>query len=107
MLTASPVRNRSWARYQPTARRTVAGPSMTQRQRRAALVGVAHAPYLRKVLRPRQIRAELGEHAAAGFNRVELMLIADQDRLGAGGGGGAQQLTQVTGADHPGLIDND
>ena len=82
-------------------------PTVTQRQRRGAFVGVAHPPHLRKVLCPGQIGAELGEHAAAGFDRGQLVGVADQDCLGTGCGGGGQQLAQVVGADHGGLIDDD
>ena len=82
-------------------------PAVAQCQRRAAFVGVAHPPHLREVLCPGQVGAELGEHAAAGFDRGQLVGVADQDRLGAGRGGGGQQLAQVVGADHGGLIDDD
>jgi hypothetical protein len=34
------------------------------------------------------------------------MGVADQDGFGAGCGGGGQQLAQVTGADHGGLIND-
>ena len=81
-------------------------PTITQGQRRGAFVGVAHAPDLGKVLCPGQIGAELGEHAAAGFDRGELMCVADQDGLGSGCGGGGEQLAQVVGADHGGFIDD-
>jgi hypothetical protein len=59
------------------------------------------------VLCPGQIGAELGEHAAAGFDRGELMFVADQDCLGAGGGRGPQQFAQVVGADHGGFVNDD
>ena len=67
-------------------------PTIAQGQRRGALLGIAHAPHLREVLCPRQIGAELGEHAAAGFDRGQLVGVADQDRLDPGCGGGGQQL---------------
>ena len=57
--------------------------AVAQRQRGGAFGGVAHPPHLRKVLRPGQVGAELGEHAAAGFDRGELVGVADQHGLGA------------------------
>ena len=81
--------------------------AVAQGQRGGAFVGVAHPPHLGQVLCPGQVGAELGEHAAAGLDRRQLMGVADQDGLGAGRGGGGQQLAQVVGADHAGLIDDD
>jgi hypothetical protein len=49
----------------------------------------------------------LGEHAAAGLHRSQLVGITDQHRLGPGLGGGGQDLAQVAGADHSGLIHHD
>jgi hypothetical protein len=51
-------------------------------------------------------RCRVGEHAAAGFDRGELVRVADQDRLGTDCRGGGQQLTQVVAADHGGFIDD-
>ena len=42
-----------------------------------------------------------------GFDRRELIRIADQDHLGARGRGGLEQLAQLGGADHGGFIDDD
>ena len=64
---------------QPVAAR---GP---QRQGGIAFVGVAHPPHLTQALRPRQVLAEVLEHAAAGFDRRELIGVADQDHLGVRG----------------------
>ncbi len=60
-----------------------------QRQRGVALVGVAHAPHLRKPRRPGQLIAELLEHAAARFHGRQLIGVTHQHRLGARGCGGA------------------
>jgi len=83
------------------------GAAVPQRQRRRALVGVAHPPHLRKPLCPRQIATELGEHAPAGLHGSQLMRVADQHGLGAGLGGGREQLAQIVGADHAGFVDHD
>jgi GrpB-like predicted nucleotidyltransferase (UPF0157 family) len=48
----------------------------------------------------------LGEHAPARRHRGELVGVADQHRLHRRGGGRREQLVQLTGADHPGLIDH-
>jgi hypothetical protein len=58
------------------------------------------------MLGPGQIGAQLGEHAPAGFDRRELMLIADQDGFGAGPRGGGQLVEEIAGADHGGLVND-
>ena len=83
------------------------GFAVAQREAGGAFFRVGHAPDLGEVLCPGQIGAQLGEHAAAGLDRGELVGIPDQHRLGAGRGGGGEELTQVVGADHGGLIHDD
>jgi hypothetical protein len=56
------------------------------------------------MLGPGQIGAQLGEHAPACLDRSQLMGVSDQDGLGAGRGGSGQQLVQLAGADHGGLV---
>ena len=72
-----------------------------------AFLGIAHPPHLRNPLCPGQIRAEFGEHAAAGFDRGQLVRVADKDCFGARCCGGGKQLAQIVGAHHGGLIDDD
>jgi hypothetical protein len=57
------------------------------------------------MLRPGQVGA--GEHAAAGFDRRELVRVADENRFGAGCCGGGQELAEVIGPDHGGFVDDD
>jgi hypothetical protein len=57
-------------------------------------------------LRPWEFGAQLLEHAAAGLDRGELVGIADQDDLGSTGDGAREELVQVGGADHGGLVDH-
>ena len=65
-----------------------------------------HPPHLREPLGPGQVAAELGEHAAAGLDRRQLVGVTDQHRLGPGGGRGGEQLAQIVGADHAGFVDH-
>ncbi len=83
------------------------GTTVAQGEGCGALLWIAHPPHLREVLRPGQIRTQLGEHPAAGLDRGELVGVADQDGLGAGLRGGGEELAQVVGAHHPGLVDHD
>ena len=48
----------------------------------------------------------MGEHAAARLDRGQLVGVADQHRLGPGCRCGGEQLAQIVGADHAGLIDD-
>ena len=59
-----------------------------QRQRGVAFGRVAHPPHVREALRPRQVLAEVLEHAAAGLDRGQLVGVADQDHLGSCGRAG-------------------
>ena len=61
----------------------------------------------REFLGPGQIGAQLGEHAAAGLDRGELVGISDEHGLGSGCRCGFQQSTQIVGADHGGFVDHD
>jgi hypothetical protein len=82
------------------------GCAVAQREGCGAFLGVAHPPHFGEVLGPGQIGAQLGEHATARLHRGQLVGIPDQDGLHPGGGGGSEQLTQVVGADHAGLVNH-
>ena len=81
--------------------------AVAQRQRRVAFFGVAHPPDLGKPLRPRQIVAQLLEHAAARPHRGQLVGITHQHGLGAARRGGGQQLSRSWVPTMRGLIDDD
>ena len=54
-----------------------------------------------------QDRAEMLEHAAAGFHRRQLVGVPDEHHLRAPGHRGRQQFFQLGGADHGGFVDDD
>ena len=47
-----------------------------------------------------------GGERATGGDFGELVVVADEDHLGAGGAGGGDHPVQVDGAGHPGLVDD-
>ncbi|CPY27253.1 Uncharacterised protein [Mycobacteroides abscessus] len=65
-----------------------------------------HAPHLREALSPRQLDAQLVEHAAAGFHRCQLVGVTNEHGFRLGGGSGLQQLAQLGGGHHGRLIDD-
>ena len=56
---------------------------------------------------PRQFIAQVLEHAAARFDRRQLVGVADQDHFGAPVDRACQQFLQFWGADHGGFVDDD
>ncbi|MDI3313451.1 MAG: hypothetical protein QJR12_03935 [Mycobacterium sp.] len=81
-------------------------PTITQPQRRGLFVQVAHPPHFREALRPRQIRTELSEHAAAGRYRGEPVGVADEHGLDPGACSRGEELAQIVGAHHARLVDD-
>jgi hypothetical protein len=82
------------------------GTAVPQREGCGAFGGVAHPPHFRQLLGPGQVGAQLGEHAAAGLDRGELVGVADQHRLGPGLRCGGEELAQIVGADHARLVND-
>lgn len=106
IVMGSPVHRRSWLQYQPTALRSRL-PRRSAMPARRRVPRVADAPHFGKPLRPGQLGAEVLEHAPAGFDRGQLVGVADQHGLGARRGGRGEQGLQFGCAHHGGLVDDD
>ncbi|SIH07095.1 Uncharacterised protein [Mycobacteroides abscessus subsp. abscessus] len=83
------------------------GSSVTHGEGGGAFGRILLAPHLGEALRPGQFVAELGEHSAPGFDRLELVGVADHHGFGSRSGGRGEELPPVVGADHAGFIHHD
>ena len=76
-------------------------------QRGTLFVLVFHAPHSVEFLCPGQVVGELFEHAAAGKDWGELVLVADENQFRAGAGDRGHELVQFGSADHGCFVDDD